>query len=109
MMRTALLAAMLAAVPLTALGEEPMVYRLSARDGSFDPQTIEVPAGKRFRLEVSNAGKGPMEFESRDLKQEKVIAGGARATLTIGALKPGTYVFFDEHHPGAEKGRIVAK
>ncbi len=85
MMRIALLAAIFALVPLTALGEELAVYRLVARDGTFEPQTIEVPAGKRFKLEISNEGKGPMEFESRDLKQEKVIARGAKSTLVIKA------------------------
>ena len=40
--------------------------------------SIEVPAGKRFRLEISNEGKTAMEFESRDLKQEKVIPPAAR-------------------------------
>jgi len=109
MLRIAFIAAILAFVPLTALGEEPAVYRLVARDGTFEPPSIEVPAGKRFKLEISNEGKGPMEFESRDLKQEKVIAGGAKSTVVISGLKPGTYVFFDEHHPGAVKGRIVAK
>ena len=109
MMRIALLAAIFALVPLTALGEEPAVYRLVARDGAFEPQTIEVPAGKQFKLEISNEGKGPMEFESRDLKQEKVIARGAKSTLVIKSLKPGTYVFFDEHHSDAAKGRLVVK
>ena len=70
---------------------------------------IEVPAGKRFKIEISNEGKGPMEFESRDLKQEKVMAPGAKSSIAINALKPGTYVFFDEYHKDAPKGKIVAK
>ena len=85
------------------------VFKLSARDGKFEPLTIEVPAGKRFKIEISNDGKGPMEFESKDLKQEKVLAAGAKSSVVINALKPGTYVFFDEHHPEAPKGKIVAK
>jgi hypothetical protein len=85
------------------------VFKLSARDGKFEPLTIEVPAGKRFKIEISNDGKGPMEFESKDLKQEKVLAAGAKSSVVINPLKPGTYTFFDEYHMDAPKGQIVAK
>ena len=100
---------LLALGSLSAVAEDLPVYRLSARDGSFEPKTIEVPAGKRFKIEISNEGKGPMEFESRDLKQEKVLAAGARSSVVINSLKPGTYVFFDEYQPDMPKGQIVAK
>ena len=83
--------------------------RRRSKDGKFEPLTLEVPAGKRFKIEISNDGKAPMEFESKDLKQEKVLAAGAKSSVVINALKPGTYVFFDEHHPEAPKGQIVAK
>ena len=73
------------------------------------PPSVEVPAGKRFKIEISNDGKGPIEFESKDLKQEKVLAAGAKSSVVINALKPGTYVFFDEYHADAPKGQIVAK
>ena len=89
--------------------EEMPLFRLSARDGKFDPLRIEVPAGKRFKIELSNDGKGPMEFESKDLKQEKVLAAGAKSSIVVNALKPGTYTFFDEYHMDAPKGQIVAK
>ena len=75
----------------------------------FEPSSIEVPAGKRFRLEVSNQGKTAMEFESRDLKQEKIIPPGGKATVTINALKSGEYRFFDEFHEKTGQGKIVAK
>ncbi len=108
-MRIALLAALLTLVPMAALAEDLPVYKLVAKDGIFEPATIEVAAGKRFKIEISNEGKGPMEFESKDLKQEKVLAKGAKSSVVINGLKPGTYVFFDEYHSDAPKGKIVAK
>ena len=84
-------------------------FKLVARDGVFEPTLIEVPAGKRFRLEVSNEGKTAMEFESRELKQEKVIPPGKKATLTINALKAGEYKFVDEFHEKTGQGKVVAK
>jgi hypothetical protein len=95
--------------PLAHAAEEMPVVKISARDGKFEPLNVEVPAGKRFRIEISNDGKSPMEFESKDLKQEKVVAAGAKSSIVINPLKPGTYTFFDEHHMDAPKGRIVAK
>jgi plastocyanin len=100
---------LLAVAPLVAAADEMPVYSLVARDGIFEPATIEVAAGKRFKIEIGNEGKGPMEFESKDLKQEKVIAKGAKSSIVVNALKPGTYTFFDEYHMEAPKGRIVAK
>ncbi len=106
-LRGILLAALWLAAPAFA-ADEP-AFKLVARDGVFTPTVIEVPAGKRVRLEVSNEGKTPMEFESRDLKQEKVIPPGGKVTLTINAMKAGEYRFFDEFHEKTGQGKFVAK
>jgi hypothetical protein len=92
-----------------AAAEELATYKLTARDGRFDPAVVEVPAGKAFRLDIVNENKKAIEFESKSLKQEKVIAAGKKATVTIGALKPGEYRFFDEFNEATGQGRIVAK
>ncbi|HSC24259.1 MAG TPA: cupredoxin domain-containing protein [Casimicrobiaceae bacterium] len=101
--------ALAAAAPGSPRAADPMpTFSLTARDGAFDPPTLEVPANKRFRIEVVNASTRPIEFESRDLKQEKVLARGAKSSLTVNALKPGTYTFFDDFHPET-KGSVVAR
>jgi hypothetical protein len=102
-------AVVIASTAFWAQAEELTVFKLVARDGAFEPIRLEVPAGKRFKIEISNEGKGPMEFESRDLKQEKVLAAGAKSSVVINGLRPGSYVFFDDYHPDAPKGEIVAK
>lgn len=97
-------------LPAAALAaDDAALFKLVARDGVFEPATVEVPAGKRFRLEVSNDGKTAMEFESRELKQEKVIPPGKKAVLTINALKAGEYKFVDEFHEKTGQGKVVAK
>jgi len=108
-MNVRLLALVVALWTLPAFAQEAAVYRIVAKDGKLDPAMIEVPAGKRFKLEVANDGKTPIEFESKDLKQEKVIAPGGKATFTINALKSGEYKFFDEFHEATAKGKIVVK
>lgn len=92
-----------------AWAQEPPLYKLVAKDGRFDPAVLEVPAGKRFRIEVANDGAKPIEFESKDLKQEKIVAPGRKVTLSVGALKPGEYTFFDEFRQATATGKVVAK
>jgi uncharacterized cupredoxin-like copper-binding protein len=98
-----------ALLALPVLAEDLAVFQLVAKGGRFTPTVIEVPAGKRFKLEITNEGPGAIEFESRDLKQEKVLAPGAKSSVVINALKPGTYKFFDEYHEATAQGTIVAK
>ena len=79
------------------------------RDHRFEPAEIRVPAGQKIKLVIQNLDATPEEFESHDLKREKVIAGNSQATLSIGPLKPGTYKFVGEYNEKTAKGRIVAK
>jgi plastocyanin len=84
-------------------------YTLTIKDHRFDPDLLEVPAGKKLKLVVKNLDPTPEEFESHDLKREKVIAGKGQATISIGPLKPGTYKFVGEFHEATAQGQIVAK
>ena len=84
-------------------------FTLNIKDHRFDPAQLEVPAGKKLKLVVNNLDPTPEEFESKDLKREKVIAGKSQATISIGPLKPGTYKFVGEFHEGTAQGQIVAK
>ena len=92
-----------------ALGADPPTFTIVAKDSGFEPATLEVPAGQRFKLEVRNEGVAAIEFESKDLKQEKVIKPKGTATMTIAPLKAGTYRFVDEYKEATSKGQIVAK
>ncbi len=92
-----------------AFAADPPLFTIVAKDGGFDPATLEVPAGQRFRLEVRNEGTAAIEFESKELRQEKVIKPKGSATMTIAPLKPGTYRYVDEYREATSKGQIVAK
>ncbi len=82
---------------------------LVMKDGRLFPETLEVPANTRFRLEVRNEGPGAAEFESLELKKELVLAPGVTRKLVFHPMKPGSYKFFDEFHPDTAQGRIVAR
>jgi hypothetical protein len=90
-------------------GEEEPVFRIEFKDGVVTPLRLEVPAKKRFKLELHNSGQTPAEFESRQLRKEKVIAPGVTTTLVIRTLDPGEYDFFDDFHPDSPQAVLVAK
>ncbi|MBE0621625.1 MAG: cupredoxin domain-containing protein [Burkholderiales bacterium] len=85
------------------------VFTVTIKDHRFEPSQIDVPAGKKLRLLVKNLDPTPEEFESHDLKREKIIAGNGQATIIIGPLKPGTYKFVGEYHESSAQGQLVAK
>lgn len=104
-----LIALLLALVLAPAHGAELLSFQLTIQAGRFHPETIEVPAHTRFKLLIRNEGPGAEEFESADLRKEKVLAPGASSFLVFQPLAPGTYRFFGEFHPETAQGRIVAK
>jgi hypothetical protein len=106
--RAALLMASLACSALPALADEP-TFKIDLKDGVITPMELEVPAGTRIRLEVTNSGASPAEFESVQLKKEKVIAGGNTSVMVIRNLDPGTYDFFDDFHIDMPHAKIIAK
>jgi hypothetical protein len=99
--------AVLAASPTLAAEEMP-VFRLEMRDGVMEPSRIEVPADKPFKLEITNTGKTPAEFESGPLKREKVLAAGGSSAIVFRRVETGEYEFFDDFHPEA-RGTLVAR
>lgn len=100
----------LAAAPLaSARAEDAPSFRIEFNDGKFEPQRLEVPANKTIEIELVNKGQGPAEFESKQLRKEKVLAPGATTTLVIRGLDPGEYDFFDDFHPDAPPAKLVAK
>jgi plastocyanin len=84
-------------------------YTLVIKDHQFQPAEIEVPAGQKIALIVKNDDPTPEEFESTQLRREKVIPGGQQATVYIGPLKPGRYEFFGDFNPKTARGYIIAK
>jgi len=82
---------------------------LTLKNHKFSPSEIKVPANKRVKLTVVNDDPTPEEFESHELKVEKVIPGKSKGVVRIGPLKPGRYPFFGEYHESTAKGAVIAQ
>ena len=100
--------ALIFATAAGAAAQDP-AYTLVIKDHQFQPTEIEVPAGQKIALTVKNNDSTPEEFESTELRREKVVAGGEEITVYIGPLKPGKYEFFGDFNPKTARGHIIAK
>jgi len=103
-----LLAAALLVIALALPARAIEVFALTLQDHKFTPNELTVPANERFRIEVENRDATPAEFESSDLRVEKIVVGGGKISLLAGPLKPGVYNFFDDYHPDSAKGTLTA-
>ncbi len=79
------------------------------KDHKFIPDTIEIPAEARIKLIVDNQDSTPEEFESKDLRIEKIIPGNTKGIIRIGPLPKGEYSFVGEFHEDIAKGKIIVK
>jgi cupredoxin-like protein len=92
-----------------AIADDLPVFSLRLQDHAFNPSTLTVPAGKAFKIKLSNADATPAEFESKELRFEKVVAGNSQIQVSVKALEPGNYQFYDEYHEDDAVGHVIAK
>ena len=82
---------------------------LTIENHRFTPEEITVKAGTSFILIIVNKDAMAEEFESHDLRIEKVIPAGKTLRLRMPPLKKGTYGFIGDFNPSTAKGRIIAE
>jgi len=100
----------LALVAMTpAFADEDPVFTIKFADGKIDPPVVEVPANRRFKLILQNEGTTPVEFESNELRREKVLGAGTTSFIVIKRLDPGEYDFFDDFHLDTPPAKLIAR
>ena len=107
-MRKFVAVAALALLSAPAFAQDATV-QLTLKDHKFAPAEVEAPANKPLVLEISNQDSAAAEFESKELRVEKVAPAGGKATVRVRALKPGRYKFFDDYHESTAQGVLVVK
>jgi hypothetical protein len=96
----------LAAAP--ALAQQATV-QLTIKDHKFSPAEAKAPANTPIVIVLKNFDPTPAEFESKTLRVEKVVAGGAEVSINIRALAPGRYRFFDDYNEKTAFGFLVVE
>jgi hypothetical protein len=85
---TLFLLALFLATGAGVAAQEP-AYTLVITDHQFQPTEIEIPSGQKIALTVKNNDSTPEEFESTELRREKVVAGGVAVRSEERRLEPG--------------------
>ena len=99
--------AALAFLATPALAAAPIA--LTLQNHKFTPSVIRVKANQPAMIVMQNKDATAEEFDSSDLKIEKVVAGGQSGNIRIRALKPGTYHFMGEYHDKTAQGVVIAE
>jgi plastocyanin len=84
-------------------------YTIIIKDHKFSPEELKVPAGQKVKVTIDNQDATPEEFESHDLKREKIVKGNNKIVVAVGPLKAGTYKYVGEFNEATAKGVIVAE
>jgi plastocyanin len=93
------------AVPAQAADTVTIVIK----DHKFEPAEVKIPANKRVTLLVDNQDATSEEFESGEMKVEKIVGGRKQIKVMVGPLKPGRYPFFGEFHEATAQGVVIAE
>ena len=91
----------------SALAADMLTVAVSLKAHRFTPAAFSVPAGQKVRIVLTNLDAATEEFDSHDLKVEQLVTPHGRASFTIGPLKPGSYSFMGEFHPGTAQGTVT--
>ena len=78
------------------------------KDKKFVPSEVKAPANARIVIQVKNQDAVAMEFESKSLKLEKVVAPNSDGLVRVGPLKPGKYEFFDDFNM-SNRGTLIVE
>src|SRR6185437_13311949 len=84
-----------------ALAQQPTEVQLSYSNGAFQPSEVRAPAERPVVFRVRNLDAKAMEFESKSLRVEKVVAAKSQGVINVRPLKPGRYEFYDDFNEKA--------
>ena len=91
-------------------GTEPE-YLIRISHHQFVPAELHIPTGIKVRIVLDNQDDAAEEFDSHSLNREKHVPAKSQATIFIGPLAPGRYIYEGESEVagGAALGVIVVE
>ena len=99
---------LIATLPLSpSLAQQAAEIKVTYSNGQFQPSEVRAPADKPIALRLKNLDSKAMEFESKSLRVEKVIAAKSEGVINVRALKPGRYEFYDDFNEKARGALMV--
>jgi hypothetical protein len=86
-------------------------YSIKILHHQFVPAELHIPKGIKVRIVLDNQDDTAEEFDSHSLNREKHVPPKSQATIFIGPLAPGRYIYESESEVagGAALGVIVVE
>ena len=92
LMRKLTLAALcaIAVLPVSpSQAQQATELQLTYSKGQFQPSELRAPADKPIAVRLKNLDAKAIEFESKALRVEKVVAANSEGVINVRPLKPG--------------------
>ena len=109
-MRELILAALcaIAVLPISrSQAQQATEVQVTYSKGQFQPSELRAPADKPITVRVKNLDAKAMEFESKSLRVEKVVAANSEGVINVRPLKAGRYEFYDDFNEKARGALVV--
>lgn len=106
LLRAALLGVAIAMTASQVALAQDTALQITVENGQFSPSELRAPANKPIVITIKNNGAKAMEFESKTLHFEKVIAAKGQGSVRVRAYPPGRYEFFDDFNKST-RGTLI--
>lgn len=86
--------------------------RVVMTDFAFAPRPVEIPAGRKVELKLTNSGRVEHDITADGIGFHVHVMAGERLALEAGPFEPGEYAFFCSvvgHREAGMVGKIVVK
>lgn len=86
--------------------------RVIMTDFTFAPQRVEIPAGRKVELKLTNSGRLEHDITADGIGLHVHAMAGERIAFEAGPFEPGEYAFFCSvagHRQAGMVGKIVVK
>ena len=86
--------------------------RVVMTDFTFAPQRVEIPAGRKVELRLTNSGRVEHDITADGISFHVHVMSGERLAVEAGPFEPGEYAFFCSvvgHREAGMVGKIVVK
>jgi hypothetical protein len=87
--------------------DDVVMVDLHIKDHKFVPDIVELPTNKKIYITIYNDDPTIEEFESVDLKREKIVLGNDSIKIVLAPLALGEYKFFGDFHQETAQGKII--
>lgn len=83
--------------------------QITIKNHRFQPSELHAPPGQPITLRVINTDPTPEEFESKDLRVERVVPANSASTFQLPPLQSGRYRFFGDFNEATASGFLTVE